>query len=217
MVFPILYSFRRCPYAIRARMALCYSGIQVEIREVVLRDKAPEFLEASPSATVPTLVLDKKIFDESYDIMLWTINQNDPNGWLEMPDSSENLIFEADGPFKDALDRIKYSGKYLNENLADSQSIAVQFLSKLDVMLCRSYLYGAKPSLADIAIFPFVRQFAFIDKAWFDAQGWSRLQAWLERFLRSELFLTVMNKYPKWKAGDALTVFPENKELDHSV
>ena len=107
MAIPILYSFRRCPYAIRARMALLYSGIPVEIREVVLRNKATEFLAASPSATVPTLVLDQKIFDESFDIMLWAVSQSDPDGWLETPDGGTDLIFEADGPFKDALDRIK--------------------------------------------------------------------------------------------------------------
>ena len=214
MAIPILYSFRRCPYAIRARMALLYSGIPVEIREVVLRNKAPEFLAASPSATVPTLVLDQKILDESFEIMLWAASQSDPDGWLETPDCSADLILEADGPFKDALDRIKYASKYRSDGLSDAQSTAFQFLNKLDIMLSRSYLYGEKPSIADVAIFPFVRQFAFVDKNWFDAQNWSGLQVWLEKFLVSELFLNSMDKYPKWKSGDAVIIFPENKTSD---
>ena len=107
MTLPILYSFRSCPYDIRARMALFYSGIPVEIREVVLRNKAPEFLLASPSATLPTLVLEGENFDESIEIMFSALNQNDPDAWIEIPSSKEDLIFEADGPFKDALDRCK--------------------------------------------------------------------------------------------------------------
>ena len=189
-------------------MALLYSGITVEIREVVLRDKAPEFLAASPSSTVPTLFVDGKVFDESLEIMLWSVNQNDPDGWLDIPNDGNDLIFEADGPFKTALDRIKYASNYKCDNLVDSKLIAFKFLKKLDKMLYRSFFYGEKPSLVDIAIFPFVRQFAFVDKNWFDEQNWSYLKVWLEDFLVSELFLNTMVKYPKWKSGDAITIFP---------
>ena len=111
-MLPILYSFRRCPYAIRARMALCYSGIQCELREVVLRDKAPEFLQVSPSGTVPTLVLDHRVLDESFDIMLWALEQSDPMGWLDMPEAGSALVEETDSSFKNVLDRTKYASRY---------------------------------------------------------------------------------------------------------
>ena len=141
-MLPILYSFRRCPYAIRARMALCYSGVQCELREVVLRDKAPEFLKASGSGTVPTLVLEDQVLDESFDIMRWAMDQSDPEGWLEMPEAGYDLVEETDGPFKKALDRTKYASRYPDANKDDHLRTAQEFLKKLDSMLDKQHLFA---------------------------------------------------------------------------
>jgi glutathione S-transferase len=208
---PVLYSFRRCPYAIRARLAIHYAGLTTEHREILLRDKAEEFLQVSQSKTVPTLVLDDRVLDESYDIMLWALDKNDPENWLEIPTAGIDLIAQADGPFKDALDRTKYASRYPQEEMIINRQTAADFLITLDRMLVEGFLFGPNPSLADMAILPFVRQFAFIDKFWFDAQPWPSLQRWLEDFLASDLFAAVMPKYPRWQTGDVISDFPPIK------
>lgn len=205
---PILYSFRRCPYAIRARLALDVAGVRAELREVVLRDKPKGFLEASASGTVPTLVTDNQVLDESLLIMIWALEHNDPEGWLNMPPLGHNLIARCDGPFKQALDRTKYATRYPQEDPVANRDRASEFLSDLDSQI-DGHLFS-KQTLADAAILPFVRQFAFIDKDWFDAQPWPRLQNWLEGFLTSDRFSGVMTKHPQWHPGDAPTLFPEN-------
>ena len=188
-------------------MAICYSGLQCELREVVLRDKAQEFLKASPSGTVPALVLSHQVLDESFDIMLWALKQSDPMGWLDMPEAGYALVKETDGSFKNALDRIKYASHHPEANKESYFCTATEFLEKLDRMLDKPHLFEETVRLADVAIFPFVRQFAFIDKAWFDAQDWPSLHRWLESILASELFLKVMTKYPRWQSGDEKTHF----------
>ncbi|MFK7834661.1 MAG: glutathione S-transferase [Sulfitobacter sp.] len=203
---PILYSFRRCPYAMRARLALDVAGVKTELREVVLRDKPQAFLDASPSATVPCLVTQTQTIDESFDIMVWALEQNDPEGWLDMPASGHEWIMRCDGPFKAALDRTKYATRYPGENPEDHRSLAAAFLADLNNEL-DGWLFDT-PTLADYAMLPFVRQFAFIDKAWFDAQPWPALAGWLERFLASDRFARIMPKYPQWQPGDAPIVFP---------
>jgi len=203
---PVLYSFRRCPYAIRARLALAAAGVQVSLREVVLRDKPEAFLAASPSATVPCLVTPEGVIDESLDIMLWALRQRDPEGWLEMPAEGFDWIARCDGPFKRALDRTKYASRYPEEDPEAQRALAGAFLSELDARI-ETWLFG-RPSLADFALLPFVRQFAFIDRARFEAEDWPALQGWLARFLESERFLGVMGKYPPWQAGDPPTLFP---------
>lgn len=208
---PVLYSFRRCPYAIRARLAICYAGLTTEHREIFLRDKAEEFLQVSQYKTVPTLVLDDRILDESYDIMLWALDKNDPENWLEMPTAGIDLISHADGPFKDALDRTKYASRYPQEEMIINRQTAADFLITLDRMLKEGLLFGPNPTLADMAILPFVRQSAFIDKSWFDTQPWPSLQRWSEGFLASDLFAAVMPKYPRWQTGDVISHFPQIK------
>jgi glutathione S-transferase len=206
---PILYSFRRCPYAMRARLAVAVSGVPVELREVLLRDKAPEFLETSPSATVPCLKTDEAVLDESFDIMRWALGQNDPDGWLDMPEDGFALIEQADGPFKQALDRTKYATRYPDCDPDAERAKAHVFLHCLNDQIGeKGGLYKETPSLADMAILPFVRQFAFIDKARFDAEDWPHLSGWLETFLASDLFQSIMPKFPVWKAGDEVTLFP---------
>lgn len=190
----------------RARLALAVSDTQVELREVVLRDKPQAFLNISPSATVPCLQTTDAVIDESLDVMTWALARNDPAGWTDMPKAGWDWIARADGPFKDALDRTKYASRHPDSDADEQRAIAAQFLSDLDVQI-NTWIFGT-PSLADYAILPFVRQFAFVDKAWFDAQDWPSLHNWLDHFLASDAFDAIMQKYPKWADGDTPTHFP---------
>lgn len=213
---PILYSFRRCPYAMRARMAIARAGIECRLREVVLRDKPAEMLEASAKGTVPVIVEpDGTIIDESLDVMAWALRQQDAGDWLKPEIGTradmEVLIAECDGPFKHALDRYKYPNRYEDEGVVreDQRALGLDFLKQLDAQLDgRVNLFGDRVSYADIAIFPFVRQFANTDRTWFDALDLPRLQAWLEAHLESDLFKSVMPKFAQWKTGDEEPVFP---------
>ncbi len=206
MTLPILYSFRRCPYAMRARMALLQAGQAVELREIVLRDKPEAFLAASPSASVPCLVTEGEVLDESIDVMKWALARHDPAGWLDMPDEGWDWIARADGPFKEALDRTKYAPRYPGVDPLEHRARAAAFLTDLDAQI-ETWIFDSA-TLADHAILPFVRQFAFIDKPWFDAQPWPFLQAWLERYLASDAFGAIMPKYAKWVEGETGVSFP---------
>lgn len=209
---PVLYSFRRCPYAMRARLALGATKTRVALREVVLRDKPAAFLTASPSGTVPCLVTRDGVIDESLDIMRWCLAQTeDPHSWLDMPDAGWDWIARCDGPFKHALDRTKYATRYPDENPATHRAEACVFLQGLDAQIggpVGGHIFDWM-TIADAAIAPFVRQFAFIDKPWFDAQPWPNLQAWLARFLASDAFADIMPKMPQWHEGDPVTLFPK--------
>ena len=207
---PILYSFRRCPYAMRARLAINASQTQVELREILLRDKAKAFLDTSPSATVPCLKAGDQVLDESLDIMHWALVQSDPDRWMEMPEEGHALIQEADGPFKKALDRTKYHTRY-DSDPEEDRATAHVFLHKLNALIGeKNYLFKDTASLADMATLPFVRQFAFIDKARFDAEPWPNLSRWLQAFLVSEIFTQIMPKYAVWAPGDAPLIFPQS-------
>ena len=206
---PTLYSFRRCPYAMRARMALIASGAQVLLREVVLRDKPEEMIIVSPKATVPVLVVSEDdVVDESLAIMRWALAENDPEDWLTDQAAAEHLIQETEDVFKYHLDRYKYPSRYDGVDPLEHRAAGLEFLTKLDLQLSENgQLFGYKPGLADIAIFPFVRQFANNDRIWFDAQPVPALQKWLADHLQSALFTSIMTKYPQWKAGDLEPVF----------
>lgn len=203
---PIFYSFRRCPYAMRARLALASSGVAVELREILLRDKPPAFLAASPSGTVPCLVTGDGVIDESLDIMKWALAQRDPEGWLSMPPEGTAWISRADGPFKAALDRVKYASRHKDSDPCQQIEIASDFLRDLDRQI-DGWIFGT-PTLADFAILPFVRQFAHIDTVWFAAQTWPDLQDWLQRFVTSARFEGIMNRYPVWTPGAPPVKFP---------
>ncbi len=203
---PVLYSFRRCPYAMRARLALLVSNVPYQLREVTLKNKPLDMLAASPKGTVPVLALGSgQVIDESLDIMRWALATHDPQGWLAqgaLPDMLA-LIAQSDGPFKHALDRYKYPNRYLLESLGDTtafansqREIAAQWLQTLEPRLSKSWLFGNQASLADMAMLPFVRQFAHTDKLWFAAQPWPCLHAWLTRFEASVLFGGVMGRPP---------------------
>lgn len=197
---PILYSFRRCPYAMRARMALLVSGIACEIREVKLREKPAEMIAASPKATVPVLVLDNgQVIDESLDIMRWALRRNDPEQWLDGEDAE--LIATNDGAFKHHLDRYKYPDRYPADAI-DHRAEALKLLAVLEKRLAKSaYLCGDTRTLTDIAIMPFVRQFAATDRAWFDAQPLPAVQRWLAALLSSPLFAEAMIVRPQWRGS----------------
>nr|WP_315183915.1 glutathione S-transferase [uncultured Albidiferax sp.] len=215
MTLPILYSFRRCPYAMRARLALAVSGQTVELREVVLRNKPPELLAASPKATVPVLVLpDGRVIDQSLDIMRWALERHDLAGWLHAPLAEMlALIAEVDGPFKHHLDRYKYPGRYEDDSCprpADGHRSTIgHMVSEWELRLAgQPYLFGGQPTLADMAIAPFVRQYAHVDVDWFAAQPWPKVQKWLADFEQSALFEQVMQKFAPWQSGSAGLSFP---------
>ncbi|WP_336352517.1 glutathione S-transferase [Pseudomonas atacamensis] len=195
-----LYSFRRCPYAMRARMALRYAGVPVEIVEVSLKDKPAQMLALSPKGTVPVLNADGVVIDESLQIMRWALAQNDPDDWMLAGDSfaalwMEKLIEGNDQIFKSALNRYKYAERYPEQPMEAYRAEGALFLQKLDELLeGRDYLLAEHPSLADIALLPFVRQFAHVDREWFAQTPYVRLQAWLQRLLESELFISIMKK-----------------------
>lgn len=195
-----LYSFRRCPYAMRARMALRYSGVAVQIVEVSLKAKPAEMLALSAKGTVPVLSIDGQVIDESLAIMHWALAQNDPQDWLLKGDPAGQahiaaLIEENDQTFKVHLNRYKYAERYPEQPMENYRAEGEVFLRKLEVLLeGRDHLLAAHPSLADVALMPFIRQFAHVDREWFGQTSYVRLQGWLQRFLASDLFTAVMHK-----------------------
>ncbi|MET1753980.1 glutathione S-transferase [Novosphingobium sp. RD2P27] len=204
---PILFSFRRCPYAMRARLALAISGTRCELREVRLRAKPPEMLALSPKGTVPVLVLpDGTVIDESLDIMRWALGTSDPEGWLAHDEAV--LIATNDGTFKQDLDRYKYPNRHGTDPMVHRQA-GLQFLHHLEARLTMSdQLCGTARGLADAAIMPFVRQFAAVDREWFDLQPLPHLQRWLDSHLTSALFHAIMMRVPPWSPGDPKVLFP---------
>ncbi len=210
-----LYSFRRCPYAMRARLAIAQSGIQCELREVVLKDKPQQLIELSPKATVPVLLTaDDKVIDESIDIAFWALAQHDPDNWYQSLTSEQHeqmlaLIENNDGEFKYFLDRYKYADRYPEQDERFYREQGEKTLTRLEQLLTEhDCLLRDSWTLADIALLPFIRQFAFVDKDWFDSAPYPRVRAWLEAFLESDLFRSVMNKYPQWQEGDEPVIFP---------
>ncbi len=205
MPLPILYSFRRCPYAIRARMALTVAGMHWAHREVALRDKPAAMLKASPKGTVPVLVLpDGRVIDESLEIMRWALEQNDPAQWLAPGAAMNALIANCDGPFKYHLDRVKYPDRHAGSDPVEHRAAAGELLGPLEERLRRSaYLFGDAPSLADISLFPFVRQFARVDFQAFTEMRMPRIEAWLASLEESSLYASVMTRYPVWEAANA--------------
>jgi glutathione S-transferase len=201
---PVLYSFRRCPYAMRARLALQVAGQAVEHREIELKHKPAAMLQASPKGTVPVLVLtDGAVLEESLDIMRWALQRHDPQAWLPADAASRQdaraLVAQNDGDFKFHLDRYKYPHRYGLPDGASHRSQAAVFLKALAQRLAaNACLSGLRFGFADAAILPFVRQFAHTDKAWFAQQDWPTLAQWLAAFEASEAFAKVMEKHPVW-------------------
>ena len=225
---PILYSFRRCPYAMRARLAINSAGITVVVREVVLRDKPTALLQTSSKATVPVLVLETGIVvEESIEIMQWALRQNDPEHLLEgfsedsqkstlenkelqgAPGEIQALIAENDGSFKLALDRYKYADRHPEATQTDYRQMAEVFVAKLESrLLLNSHLMGNQQTFVDLALLPFIRQFVGVEPSWFASAPYPHVRAWLNYFITSAQFSAVMQKYPKWQENDPETLFP---------
>ncbi|MCQ8130081.1 glutathione S-transferase [Methylomonas rivi] len=208
---PILYSFRRCPFAMRARLAIAYAEIPVELREIELRNKPAAMLAASPKGTVPVLVLPSgQVVDESLDIMHWALHIRDPDHWLAAwhPPSGQALIQRNDGEFKYYLDRYKYADRYPEYPMVYYRQHGEYFLSALEQQLRQTaYLCGAHFSIADAAIAPFIRQFAAVDQAWFAQANYPALRRWLQVFLDSDLFHGIMQSYRPWTTDSAVQLF----------
>ena len=204
-MLPVLYSYRRCPYAMRARMALSYAGIPVEVREIALKQKPASMLKVSPKGTVPVLVLtDGSVLEQSLDIVNWALQQSDRDNWrmqtgLAQQNLTEELIALNDGAFKQALDKYKYAIRFPENPPQIYRAQGEEFLQRLEGLLSQTtYLCRDTRSKADIAIFPFVRQFSMVDEAWFENAHYPKLKAWLHGLLNSELFVGIMQKYPTW-------------------
>jgi glutathione S-transferase len=215
VALPILYSFRRCPYAIRARLALLQAGQRVELREVDLKRKPVAMLAIAPAATVPVLDLGNgTVLAQSLDIMRWAWQQHDPDGWLARGDASPHraLVDATDGPFKQALDRYKYAERHPQHTAESYREDAVQALiTPLNEALSASrFLGGTDPCWVDAAVFPFVRQFAAVDARWWSASSWTATRQWLDGWLVSPWFSRCMSaRQPPWQAGDHQVIFPD--------
>ncbi len=214
---PLLYSYRRCPYAMRARLAMLQAGRRFQTFEIVMRDKPAELLALSPKGTVPVLRLpDGSVLEESLDIMRWALEQPDAQGWWHRSQSEDNLALlrTNDGEFKRQLDRYKYPDRYPQEDTpretARAQAVATLLMPLEARLQAERYLGGATPCATDLAIFPFVRQFAAVEPDWFASQPLPALQRWLAEWLASRLFEVCMTKQPV----QAVAVFPEFHPLD---
>jgi glutathione S-transferase len=211
---PILYSFRRCPYAMRARLAIDASAVVCELREITLRDKPVDMLLASPKGTVPVLIDEAGVvIDESLEIMTWALRRHDPEHWLQPERGDENemlsLIERFDTEFKGHLDRYKYPGRFADADPAFSRSEASRWLIELENRLQGArFLFGAHATLADMAIAPFVRQFANVDAAWFERQSWAQLAGWLSAIVNSPRFVRITRPLKPWIPGTRGVQFP---------
>jgi len=196
---PILYSYRRCPYAMRARMALTYAGIELEHREIDLRNKPQSMLLVSPKGTVPVLCVDGIILEQSLEIMHWALAKSDPDGWDIVDHSiAQAWVEKNDGPFKILLDQYKYPNRYADLKSEEVLSAIneLMLLPMESALQARPYLLGNNISWVDIAIFPFIRQFAMVNPKQFDELPFPSIQKWLDQHIESELFHSVMSRHP---------------------
>lgn len=211
-----LYSFRRCPYAMRARLGIVFSELRVELREIVLKNKPAQMLAISPKGTVPVLELvetdgsSRRVIEESRDILQWALEQHDPQAVLDVePASAQALIEQNDNEFKHWLDRYKYSDRYPELSQLEYRERGELFLQVLETLLAKHrYLLGNTISSADIGIMPFVRQFAHVDQEVFYQLPYPHLQQWLRDWLQHPAFQQVMVKFQAWQEGDQAVVFP---------
>jgi len=210
MTTPILYSFRRCPYCIRAHMALKNTGIKIELREVELKNMPQQLLDLTADATVPVLKLsDNEVMTESWDIVKWALSQHDPDNWLGNDNEyfldAEILIETNDYSFKPDLDHYKYADRYPEQTQEQYRIACETFIEELEDMLSENcYLLADKISLADIGVFPFVRQFSLVDKDWFDQSDYPAVRDWLQRLIDTDLFQQVFERHKLWQINDSV-------------
>jgi len=208
----VFYSFRRCPYCMRAHMALKYAGIKAELREVELKTLPEALTNISQSNTVPILIINdqdtnKTVMDESWDIVKWALQQNDPDCWLGKNNEhlldAEILVESNDFSFKTDLDHYKYADRHPEQPAEYYRQRCEEFIQELEEQLSGNrFLLDDKISLADIAVFPFVRQFSLVDKNWFDHAPYPKVQNWLTRLIDSDLFIDAFQKHKTWQPGD---------------
>lgn len=194
----------------RARMTIAYAGINVGLREVVLKDKPPAMLEVSPKGTVPVVIdVDGRIIEESRDVMRWALDQNDPDAWLAGLGLDDPLISACDDDFKHWLDRYKYAVRFPEQDEIWYRGQAEAFLATLELKLGDArFLNGSTLGVTDVAVFPFIRQFANVDMKWWESKPYPNVARWLAGLIASELFVAVMKKYPQWRDGDPEIPFP---------
>jgi len=211
-LLPRLYSFRRCPYAMRARLALLFAELPVELREIVLKNKPSQMLAISPKGTVPVLQLPEgRVIEESREIMIWALEHNDKQGLLDakLIKQANDLLDKNDHEFKHWLDHYKYADRYPEMSQAEYQERGEVFLQSLEALLNKNaYLLGDSISIADIGIMPFVRQFAHVDRDVFYGLPYPKLQRWLQDWLEHPLFKQAMTKFDPWQEGDEVIIFP---------
>ena len=211
-LLPRLYSFRRCPYAMRARLALLFAELPVELREIVLKNKPSQMLAISPKGTVPVLQLPEgRVIEESREIMIWALEQNDKQGLLDakLIKQANDLLDKNDDEFKHWLNHYKYADRYPEMSQAEYQERGEVFLQSLETLLNKNaYLLGDSISIADIGVMPFVRQFAHVDRDVFYGLPYPKLQRWLQDWLEHPLFKQAMTKFDPWQEGDEVIIFP---------
>ncbi|MDO6721498.1 glutathione S-transferase [Psychrosphaera sp. 1_MG-2023] len=229
MTLPILYSLRNCPFAMRARLAIFRTKQAVELRDIVLSNKPTEMLLASPKATVPVLVVTPdKVIDESLEVMLWVLNQSDPSNLLRSQFTDKNkqvessvssvlskeledilaLVHVFDTEFKTCLEQYKCAKRYHEDDLQQKREACEMYIKALEQRLSsHAYLIDDDESLADIALLPFIRQFARVERKWYLQSSYPNVKRWLNRYLQSAMFTKVMAKYPLWQAGQPIVKF----------
>ena len=207
-----LYSFRRCPYAMRARLGLLFAELPVELREITLKNKPAKMLAISPKGTVPVLQLaDGVVIEESREIMEWALEQQDPQELMNPKTlhQGNTLIEQNDQEFKHWLDRYKYADRHLEMTQTEYRQKGEAFLQILEALLTKNtYLLGDSVTIADIGIMPFVRQFAHVDRDIFYSLPYPKLQIWLKNWLAHPLFIQAMTKFQPWQDGDEPVIFP---------
>lgn len=218
---PVLYSLRNCPYAMRARLALYRAKQKVILRSVVLSNKPSEMLAASPKGTVPVLILPSnntlpRVIDESLELMLWALNQNDPDDLLHQSNANKltkmlAVIALFDTEFKLALDRYKCAKRYHHETLFECRQACQQYLNQLEQRLNHhGFLMSGEESLVDLALLPYIRQFARVERHWYLQSPYPNLRKWLNSYLQGKMFSKVMTKYPIWSNGSETVIFGGN-------
>ncbi|WP_352339452.1 glutathione S-transferase [Psychrobacter sp. 16-MNA-CIBAN-0192] len=212
LLFPRLYSFRRCPYAMRARLGILFAGLSVELREIVLKNKPAPMLAISPKGTVPVLQLaDGDVLEESIEIIMWALKQQDPHGLLDITVSHEAnaLIEQNDNNFKYWLNRYKYADRYLEMTQTEYREQGEVFLQILETLLTKhTFLLGDSITIADICIMPFIRQFAHVNRAVFYNLPYPHLHLWLQNWLEHPFFIQAMSKFTPWQEDDDVIIFP---------
>jgi glutathione S-transferase len=211
---PILYSLRNCPYAMRARIAIFKAKKTVILRDIVLSDKPKEMITASPKATVPIIVLPNgAVIEESFDVMLWAITENDPDDLLHSKNpkflaTMLNIIKSFDQDFKACLEQYKCAKRYRESNISECRAACEQYIQTLEIRLTdHDFLLSDKESLADIALLPFIRQFARVERQWYLQSPYPKVRQWLNNYLQSPMFTKVMAKYPLWLDNHEVVLF----------